>query len=213
MKMGWSYWKNEHSLPFSWPVVSSGYWWRYPNPESNHVSSVDTIESEMRGDILYTKRILLKTNSLPVWGKHFFKDATVAVIEESLVDRAGHSLTWYTRNIGLNRFMSTVEKATFTPSVELPDKETRVEKECWIDSSIFGFRSAIKNFGVGRYKRNCLPATRGFKWALDNHLDGSRPFNKSGQLVTPICEKVKDKEIKDLRLNIEIVNHNPATST
>ena len=29
----------------------------------------------------------MKTNSLPSWGKHFFPDARVAVIEEVVVDR------------------------------------------------------------------------------------------------------------------------------
>ena len=29
----------------------------------------------------------MKTNSLPSWGKHFFPDARVAVIEEVIVDR------------------------------------------------------------------------------------------------------------------------------
>ena len=30
------------------------------------------------------------------------------------------------------------------------DTEIQVRKQCWIDSSIVGFRTAIKNFGVGR---------------------------------------------------------------
>ena len=131
------------------------------------------------------------------------------MIEESLVDRAGQKLTWYTRNIGLNRFMSTVEKASFSPSAE-KSGETSVLKECWIDSSIFGFRSAIKNFGVGRYRKNCLPATRGFEWAIRNHLDSSRPFNKSGMLLSP---KSKEREIRDLRLQIEVLNNQPVTSS
>ena len=32
------------------------------------------------GDLLYTRRLVLKTNSLPSWGKHFFSDAKVTVI-------------------------------------------------------------------------------------------------------------------------------------
>merc|ERR550519_2098799 len=85
----------------------------------------------------------------------------VAVIEECLVDRTKPSLIWYTRNIGLTPFMATVERVTITPS-ESSSLLSKLLKECWIDSSIFGFRSAIKKFGVDRYKKNCGPATEGF---------------------------------------------------
>lgn len=57
--------------------------------------SVNQVKQE--GDLLYTRRLVLKTNSLPSWGKHFFSDAKVAVIEECVVDRTKPSLTWYTR--------------------------------------------------------------------------------------------------------------------
>ena len=57
----------------------------------------DSLQVKQEGDLLYTRRLVLKTNSLPSWGKHFFKDAKVAVIEECVVDRTKPSLTWYTR--------------------------------------------------------------------------------------------------------------------
>ena len=121
----------------SWESTVRGYWWRYPNPRSSHVFSVDTLEViiashlplfslflytfdcitrflatrrsvgssfpfsisqvKQEGNILYTRRLVLKTNSLPSWGKHFFSDAKVAVIEECMVDRTKPSLIWYTR--------------------------------------------------------------------------------------------------------------------
>lgn len=198
--MTWSYWRSDHSLAHPWSLVATGYWWRYPNPQSSHVFSVDTLEMEVRGEQLYTKRLLLKTNSLPSWGKHFFKDLTVVVVEESLVDRDTHRLVWYTRNIGLNRFMSTVEKATFTPA---SSSSTSVTKECWINSSIFGFRSAIKKFGVDRYKKNCLPATQGFDWVIKCHLDQSKPFNESGLVpLVKIFSSDKPKETKLVNMGL-----------
>ena len=75
--------------------------------------------------------------------------------------------------------MATVERVTITPS-ENSSLLTKILKECWIDSSIFGFRSAIKKFGVDRYKKNCGPATEGFNMVLNSHADGSKPFNGSG---------------------------------
>ena len=78
--------------------------------------------------------------------------------------------------------MATVERVTITPE-ESNSTITKLFKECWIDSSIFGFRSAIKKFGVDRYKKNCGPATEGFNMVLNSHADGSRPFNGSGEEV------------------------------
>ena len=60
-------------------------------------SSFSISQVKQEGNILYTRRLVLKTNSLPSWGKHFFSDAKVAVIEECMVDRTKPSLIWYTR--------------------------------------------------------------------------------------------------------------------
>ena len=48
------YWETEDSLPLPWPEVAAGYWWRYPNPHSNHVLTVDTLETRLEGDQLRT---------------------------------------------------------------------------------------------------------------------------------------------------------------
>lgn len=201
------YWSTEHSLSHPWSLVASGYWWRYPNPHSSHVFSVDTLEIKQEGNLLYTKRLVLKTNSLPSWGKHFFADAKVAVIEESLVDRSSPSLTWYTRNIGLTPFMATVERVTLAPSSSSPSN-TSVVKECWIDSSIFGFRSAIKKFGVDRYKKNCDKATQGFEMVLARHVDGSCPYNRSH--IGPISQAVKSSPLGESLMPV-VARSRPAT--
>jgi len=162
-----NFWQTNHSHKFPWHEVAAGYWFRYPNQHSKHVFSVDTLETRIEKGKLYTRRLIVKTNSLPSWGKHFFPDARVSVIEESIVDPQGHKLVWYTRNIGLVKFMSTVEKATLTQSKER-DTETDVLKQVWIGSSILGFRSAIRKFGIDRYKKNCILATQGFETVLTN---------------------------------------------
>jgi len=127
----------------------------------------------VEGDKLYAKRLIMKTNPLPSWGKHFFNVRRVAVIEEVVVDREQKELQWYTRNIGLTVFMATVERVTLSQGKETSQpgsSETSVRKECWIDSSIVGFRSAIKKFGVDRYKKNCGPATQGMQMVIEEKL-------------------------------------------
>ena len=160
------YWETEQRIPLLWRVVVAAYWSRYPNPHSQHVFSVDTLDTRLEGDTLYARRLVMKTNPLPSWGKHFFPARRVAVIEEAMVDRAGGELVWYTRNIGLTRFMATVERATLARA----GGETAVRKQCWIESSILGFRSAIKKFGVERYKVNCGPATRGLQMVVEERM-------------------------------------------
>jgi len=167
------YWETGHTIPLPWGEVACGYWWRYPNPHSQHVFSVDTLETRVEGDKLYAKRLIMKTNPLPSWGKHFFNVRRVAVIEEVVVDREQKELQWYTRNIGLTVFMATVERVTLSQGKETSQpgsSETSVRKECWIDSSIVGFRSAIKKFGVDRYKKNCGPATQGMQMVIEEKL-------------------------------------------
>ena len=46
------------------------------------------------------------------------------------------------------------------------DTKTKVFKECWIESDIYGLRSAIKKFGIDRFKKNCSRASEGFEWVL-----------------------------------------------
>ena len=97
--------------------------------------------------------------------------------------RSQDELVWYTRNIGLRKFMGTEERATLSRVEE--DDTVRVRKQCWIDSSIIGFRSAIKNFGVGRYQKNCGPATRGFQTVVEEKMRRDREESRGqGQPLT-----------------------------
>lgn len=69
-------------------------------------------------------------------------------------------------------FMGTTEKVIFRPDGR---NSTKVEKSIWIESDVFGFQSAIRKFGVDRFKRNCLMATSGFDFVLQ------RIYNKTNQ--------------------------------
>jgi len=49
-----------------------GIFLRYPNPFATHVLSEDTLHREFRGNgVLYTRRLLTKTNKIPKWGEKF----------------------------------------------------------------------------------------------------------------------------------------------
>nr|XP_040577378.1 protein preli-like [Lepeophtheirus salmonis]XP_040577379.1 protein preli-like [Lepeophtheirus salmonis]XP_040577380.1 protein preli-like [Lepeophtheirus salmonis] len=165
------YWKTEHKHNYCWDQVAKGFWKRYPNPNSQHVFSEDIIASNLEGSVLQTKRVIMKTNKLPSWGRHFFSARRVPVIEEAFIDASKKEIITYTRNIGLRTFMGTTEKATY-----LCDKDgnTRVIKEVWIESDIYGFRRAIKKFGVERFKSNSVKATEGFDFVLRELFTGDK---------------------------------------
>jgi hypothetical protein len=68
--------------------------------------------------------------------------------------------------------MGTTEKVTFYPD-DNADRCTQALKEAWIESDIYGLRSAIKKFGVDRFKKNSLQATEGFDWVLKKIFSNS----------------------------------------
>jgi len=211
------FWETFHSHAFPWTSVAAGYWSRYPNQHSSHVFSVDTLETRIVDGKLYCRRLIIKTNPLPSWGRHFFKARRVPVIEECIVDPNSQKLTWYVRNIGLNAFMATVEKATLYPAET--EGTTTVNKQCWIDSSIIGFRSAIRKFGIDRYKKNSPLATEGFETVLerlnksatasaDSSPNPSKPSEaapKAAQSVRPLSSTVPLSELNSRYTHAKIV--------
>ena len=60
---------------------------------------------------------------------------------------------------------------------------TSVKKEVWIESDCLGLRSAIRKFGMDRYKRNYLAAAQGFEYVLEKYI-GSKETCK---LVNTEC--------------------------
>merc|ERR1719422_622021 len=148
----------------------------------------------------------MKNNPLPWWGEHLFTARRVAVIEEAVIDPSGRIMTTYIRNIGLRFFMGTTEKTTYSSGDDVPnvdkrfltkeckdldtsskdicDISTKVKKEVWIESEVLGLRSAIRKFGMDRYKRNYIKAAYGFEYVLKNQFShgtsqsSTRTFNK-----------------------------------
>jgi len=158
------YWSTSHFHDFSWEKVVSYYWKRYPNPNSQHVFSEDIISNQIDDKgCLRTKRFISKTNKLPTWGEHLFNTRKVWLVEETIIDPKTREMKVYTRNLNLRVFMGTTEKQTILP---VNVNKTKIIKEVWIESDIYGLRSAIKKFGIDRFKKNCDKASEGFEWVL-----------------------------------------------
>jgi len=165
---GAKYYSTTHTHPFSWDTVASAIFQRYPNPMADHVLSEDTLHRELRGNSLYSRRFLTKTNKIPKWGEKWLPanlKRFVPLVEESKVDPKTRTIVTYTRNVGLSRFMTAVERVCYKPNPSNP-QETLAVKEAWIESGLYGLRSAVKNFGIERFKNNCHRATDGFNHVM-----------------------------------------------
>ena len=133
--MSEKYYKTTHIHPFCWDLVANAIFSRYPNPHATHVLSEDTVHRELRkSGILYSRRFLTKTNKMPKWGERWMPSSIyrfVPLVEESHVDTNSKTVTTYTRNVGLSRFMTAIEKVRYEPNPENP-LETIAVKEAWV---------------------------------------------------------------------------------
>ncbi|XP_076302868.1 protein preli-like [Lasioglossum baleicum] len=159
------YYENSIIFQFNWNQVANGFWQRYPNPNSTHVLTEDTVSRKVKNGILYTTRLLTKTNRVPKWGERFINKNTVKIIEESAVDPKTKTLTTYTRNLGYTKVMSITEKVVYKVYEENPNW-TVAKRSAWIDSQVFGFSRAIQAFGLDRFKKNCTLTYNGFNYVL-----------------------------------------------
>ncbi|KAK0080299.1 hypothetical protein PV325_000150 [Microctonus aethiopoides] len=177
------YYEDSTTFQFNWNQVAQGFWKRYPNPQSTHVLSEDTISREVRNGKLYSKRLLAKTNGVPKWGERFISKNVVRILEETIVDPKEKTMTTYTRNLGYTKVMNVVEKVVYKVSDENPDW-TVAKRSAWIDSSVFGFSRAIQAFGLERFKKNCLKMTGGFNYVLAHMFPSTQLLNHTVSQMT-----------------------------
>jgi len=186
--------EGSYSFPFSWEQAAKAFWLRYPNPYSNHVLSEDVISRKVHKDgKLYTTRILIKTNKIPGWAKRFYNAKNIAILEESVVDPNGHTITSYTKNISMKNLMDVEEKVILKESEE-NRKFVVAERKAWIISHIYGFINMIEKLGYERFKTNTHKANLGYEHVLIN-LYGTDLLEKKAIHSTKF-EKTKE-HIKD----------------
>ncbi|KAJ8920516.1 hypothetical protein NQ315_005385 [Exocentrus adspersus] len=175
---------------YNWDQVAQGFWRRYPNPNSKHVLTEDTVQREVKSGRLFTKRLLSKTNSIPKWAERFITARHVNIVEESMVDPKNKVLVTYTRNLGYAKVMSITEKVIYKESEEYPGKTVAL-RSAWIDSQVRGFSRAICAFGYERFKKNCTKMVGGFNHVLSN-LYPHHNLLHSTQMTVTAAVKLKD---------------------
>lgn len=185
------YFESRTIFHFTWDQVAQGFWKKYPNPESTHVLSEDTIFREIKDNKLFSKRLLTKTNRVPKWGERFIGSPVVRIVEESVVDPKSKTLITYTRNLGYTKVMSLVEKVVYRPSEENPEW-TVAERSAWVDSKVMGFGLAIQAFGIERFKKNCTKMVQGFNFVLSAMFPQPASLTTQHQIHQQPQSKFKD---------------------
>jgi len=189
------YYNTEHVHPYSWDQVAQAIFQRYPNPFARHVLSEDTVHREViNGTTLYSRRFLTKTNKVPSWGEKWLSGLArrVPLCEESLIDVANKTITLYTRSVGLGVFMTAIEKVVYRSCPENPGHTIAV-KQAWVESNLYGLRSAIKNFGIERFKKNCVKATEGFNYVLEKLQNQQNSLRELGHVKLAEFQVKKDQ--------------------
>ncbi|KAL3864969.1 hypothetical protein ACJMK2_006610 [Sinanodonta woodiana] len=160
------YYNLDTVFQFPWEQLAVAFWKRYPNPHSGHVLTEDIIHREVVGNRLFSKRLLTKTEACPKWAEAFMRRVhQVCILEESIIDLDTHTITTYTRNIGLQKYMTLEEKCVYSPSKE-SSQSSVCERQAWITSKVFGFASAIEQYSYKRFKKHSANAVKGFVYVL-----------------------------------------------
>jgi len=188
------YFNTEHIHPYTFDQVAHAIFQRYPNPFASHVLSEDTVYREViNGTTLYPRRFLTKTNKVPKWGERWLSGfrRSVPLLEESFVDNDKKTITIYTRNVGFSNFMTAIEKVVYKASPSNPN-HTVAFKQAWVESNFYGLRSAIKNFGIERFKNNCVKATDGFNYVLEQFQTRQNSLREMGHVKLAEFQIKKD---------------------
>ncbi|XP_053714496.1 PRELI domain-containing protein 1, mitochondrial-like isoform X2 [Synchiropus splendidus] len=181
------YFYSEIDIKRPWHQVLAAFWQRYPNPYSTHVLTEDVLFREVTHDNhLVSRRLLTKTNRLPRWAERVFPahmGRAVYVLEDSIVDPQSRTLTTKTWNLNHNKLMTVVEQSLYVED-DHQESCTKLRREAWISSAVYGLTRPIQEFGLARLRSNQAEALKGLEFALaklegetqviaSNHSDSS----------------------------------------
>lgn len=195
------YYHTEHSHPFSWEQVAQAIFQRYPNPFARHVLSEDTTHRELIApSTLYSRRFITKTNKVPSWGEKWLSGLArrVPLMEESFIDLKEKTITLYTRSVGYGTFMTAIEKVVYKADPSNPS-HTVALKQAWVESNFYGLRSAIKTFGIERFKKNCRNATDGFNHVLERFHHKQHDLRELGTVKLAEFQVRREKLREDIK--------------
>merc|ERR1712087_949361 len=92
----------------------------------------------------------------------------------------------------MSNFMTAIEKVVYKACPDNPDHTVAV-KQAWVESNFYGLRSAIKSFGIERFKVNCEKATDGFNFVLEKLQQQRNCLREIGHVKMVEFQERKDQ--------------------
>ena len=78
-------------------------------------------------------------------------------------------------------------------------------KHAWVESNFFGLRSAIKNFGIERFKVNCVKATDGFNHVLEKFQKQQHSFRELSHVKLAEFQERKEHLRSQYHEKVELI--------
>ncbi|QPG73049.1 hypothetical protein FOA43_000353 [Brettanomyces nanus] len=163
-----------HTFHHDFETVTLAYFNRYPNPYSNHVKSIDTIERHIDSDgKLHQTKIIHKSGRLPVWVKPFLgKINSSWIVERTIVDPIHKTMITYNCNMDHTKLLrieeSTSYRYDFNRSVT--DSDATVKFSSGFRKFGFGglnLRDRIENWSKARFAEHSKTSRQGLKIVMD----------------------------------------------
>ncbi|KAM4612099.1 PRELI domain-containing protein 1, mitochondrial-like isoform 1-T3 [Polymixia lowei] len=178
------YFHSEVDIMSPWWQVLSAFWQRYPNPYSSHVLTEDVLYREITSsNHLLSRRLLTKTNRLPRWAECVFPAhmaRAVYILEDSIIDPHTHTLITKTWNLNHTTLMTVVERCMFEEDSGQPSW-TRLRREAWVSSGVYGLTRPIQEFGLARLRSNQAKSMKGLEYALSRIQSEASPHRHGDQ--------------------------------
>lgn len=188
-----------HTFGWSWKDLSAAFFMRYPNMNSKHVLSLDTLAChvDMETGCLHTTRLLKKTNSKPKWMERWVGDSQVYILEQTVVDPKRQVLSTVLRNITLQTYMEVIETSVYTADNSSTTPSTLVETTARVTSSLMIARM-VESYGSKRFAKNVCKARAGLESVLEQ-LDctpsqfRSSPLRRRLYANATMCEEAESE--------------------
>ncbi|KAI5957862.1 hypothetical protein KGF57_003129 [Candida theae] len=182
------YFENKHRFNFDFETASLAFINRYPNPYSQHVLSVDTLESYVdKQGRLCTTRVIVKTGKLPKFIKPFLGVTNLNswIIEKSIINPRTNTLLSYTSNIDHRKFIRVEEYLMYHSENEesggVVGVGTIVDSKVKFSSNLFGLKSKIEEWSHKRFMKNIQNTREGLNFVMMKVKERGRNYLTKGK--------------------------------
>lgn len=147
--------ETSHTYKYSWDLVTTAFWNKYPNPNLPHVESSDVVDRYVDADgRLRSARVARCRQDIPAFAQGMFGKFCF-VFEESIVDPKKKTLTLRTRNISYSNLFQVQEECVYSPHASNAEW-TEYKQEAKITAFVPFISRKIEQFSVKAGNSNAV---------------------------------------------------------